>query len=204
LIPAALGAFLVLAGVLSLPTDRRLGEITRLVFFHGAFVWTAILLSLLGGVLAVMYLARGGGARERGSQERNLSWVLSLSTVAWVIVFGLSFPVMLLSWGGILWTEGRLVMAMLVVSLYLIVWAVAFMWEKTVVAALGLLVSALAVVGMVLLVPARFHPDNPVFGSGDPRFIGGFLLILGGMVLVATALLAWRWRRSPVPDPVAA
>jgi hypothetical protein len=189
------GLLLAGAGVLTLPADRRLGATTRLVFFHGAFVWTAIFLSLAGGLLALLVLGRLGRSDEPVAADRqNLSWILSLATVSWLTVFGLSFPVMLLSWGGVLWTEGRLVMTMLIVFVYLVVWSLAFMWEQPLVSAIGQLVTTAAVTALIVLVPARFHPDNPVFGSGDPRFIAGFLVILGGLLLAALGILRLRWR----------
>jgi hypothetical protein len=104
-------------------------------------------------------------------------------------VLGLSFPVMTMSWGGVLWNEGRLVMTMVVVFLYLVGWGVAFVSERAEVAAAAHLLTATGVLALVVVVPARFHPDNPVFSSGNPRFIGGFLVSLTGLSLVTAALL---------------
>jgi hypothetical protein len=203
------------AAILSMPQDVTLGSTTRLVMFHGSLVWAAILLALLGGGASILLLRRRFSPTGEG-QDSGLSvlpalvpWSLSLATLYWLAVLGLSFPVMTLSWGGVLWNEGRLVATMVVVFLYLVAWGVAFIAERPAVAAAGQLVTTTAVLALVVVVPARFHPDNPVFASGNPRFWAGFLLSLAGVLIATAGLVLARVRRPrvevapPAPGPPA-
>jgi hypothetical protein len=206
----AIGALLTMVGVILLPPDRVLGATTRLVFFHGGVVWTAIVLSGAGAVLSVLALVRipgsrgadlrapdGPAARSSGLLQRGLS----LATGFWLLTMALSFPVMQLSWGGIRWDEERLWMTVEIVFLYLMLYALSLMIARPRVIALAWL-GVDAVMGVLLATtPGSFHPDNPVFRSGSVRFIGGFLVIVAGLQLVAFGLLFLR-RVGEAPSPV--
>ena len=226
----ALGLVLVVGGVLAVPPDIILKGTTRLVFFHGAVVWTAIILGLASTILGVVILlggtgARGGGSTgggDAGAVERSASsdaahhdaahgaiaggrpralWRLySLATLFWVLTLLLSFPVMKASWGGIRWDETRLRMTFEVVSLYLVVWGVVFvaLLDRSA----RLFAGVLAATGVVMfllvaLTPGNFHPDNPVFSSGDPLYIGGFLVIFAGLLCLSLGAVFLRRRDAP-------
>ncbi len=199
------GALLVIGGVLAVPPDATLKGTTRLVFFHGAVVWTALidaaLASMLGLAMVVVGLLfdRRRVPAARGSDV--ILWrLLSFATLFWVLTLLLSFPVMQASWGGILWGETRLVMTFQVVFLYLVVWGLCFLflldrrrlWLAVVSSLTGLLTTYL-----VMSTPGTFHPDNPVFRSGDPRFVGSFLVILAGLVCISGGAAFLRALPSP-------
>lgn len=107
------------------------------------------------------------------------------------------------SWGGILWGETRLVMTFQVVFLYAASWGVSllFLMERSFRWLAGVAVAVGAVTAVLILTtPGTFHPDNPVFRSGDPRFIGGFLTILSGLLCFTVG--ASLFRRTPGRAPV--
>jgi hypothetical protein len=202
LLVVLVGVVLTVAGVILLPPDRILGATTRLVFFHGGIVWTAIILSWTGAVLSVLCLVRrptrgrpGDSSRREGTSARSYGLLqrgLSLATGFWVLTMALSFPVMILSWGGIRWDEERLWMTVEIVFLYLILYALSLMIARPRVTA-GAWLVVNAVMGVLLATtPGSFHPDNPVFRSGSVRFIGGFLIVVLGLQLVAFGLLFLR------------
>jgi hypothetical protein len=202
LLVVLVGVVLTVAGVILLPPDRILGATTRLVFFHGGVVWTAIIMSWTGAVLSVLCLvrrpARGRAAESSAggsTSARSYSLLqrgLSLATGFWVFTMALSFPVMILSWGGIRWDEERLWMTVEIVFLYLILYALSLMIARPRVTAVAWLVVN-AVMGVLLATtPGSFHPDNPVFRSGSVRFIGSFLMIVLGLQFVAFGLLFLR------------
>lgn len=204
------GALLVIGGVLSVPPDATLKGTTRLVFFHGAVVWTALINAAAATVLGLALLVVGLVLdRRRDLAADVLSdggdgplWrFFSFATLFWVLTLVLSFPVMEASWGGILWGESRLVMSFQVVFLYLAAWGLCFLflldrpraWLAGVSSLTGLLTLYL-----VMNTPGTFHPDNPIFRSGDPRFIGSFLGILAGLICVTGGVAFLR--RMPSPD----
>jgi len=199
---------LAVAGLaaLSIPPDRTIGANTRLVFFHGAVVWNAILLALAGGVVGVIYLVRSTTRRAQdllapapggngGAWGPYLWRVLSFATLFWALSFFLSFPVMIMTWGGVLWRETRLVMTMEIVVLFAFLWTFGLLapWRRVLAALMAL--AAVAMVTLILTTPGTFHPDNPVFNSGNPRFWGGFLAILLGLVTANVgAIFSFRTR----------
>jgi hypothetical protein len=208
LLVVLVGVVLTVVGVILLPPDRILGATTRLVFFHGGIVWTAIIMSWTGAVLAVLCLfrrparsraaessARGRPSASEGAPTRSYGLLqrgLSLATGFWVLTMALSFPVMILSWGGVRWDEERLWMTVEIVFLYLILYAFSLMIARPRATAVAWLVVN-AVMGVLLATtPGSFHPDNPVFRSGSVRFIGGFLIVVLGLQLVAFGLLFLR------------
>lgn len=186
---AVFGVVLAVVGVAFAPPDATLGGDIRAVFFHGAVTWTGIVLAAVGGVMGLGTLLLKWDAPIR-------VWrLLSLATLFWVLSLSLSFPVMRMTWGGVLWNEPKLLMSAELVSTFLVAWAVALLAGKPWVTAVAAAVAGAVMVVLLNVTPGAFHPDNPVFRSGDARFIGSFLLIAAGLVLLAVGGVFWP-RRS--------
>ncbi|MEL7668712.1 MAG: hypothetical protein AAGU73_11030, partial [Actinomycetota bacterium] len=49
---------------------------------------------------------------------------------------------------------------------------------------------------LVLVLPNLFHPDSPVFSSGDPAFINGFFGMVGTIAVVALVVVTLIARRG--------
>ncbi|GAB4247787.1 MAG: hypothetical protein Kow00122_05160 [Thermoleophilia bacterium] len=194
--PAALltvGALLAGAALVLIPPDRILGASIRAVFFHGAVTWTGIILAGVGGVAGTVVLARG--AASPAGLAGRLWRIQSLAASFWTLSLMLSFPVMRMTWGGVLWSEPRLLMSAEVVATFLILWTVGLLAGDPRWTAAAMLL-AVAVMGVLLAAtPGSFHPDNPVLKSGSVRYIGTFLAIVTGLLLVsAGTVLAGRRR----------
>jgi hypothetical protein len=183
-----LGVLVLAVGVAAIPADQTLGAATRWVFVHGAITWTGIIMTMAAGVVALrLLLSKGSDASgtRLGTALRRLE---SLALLFWAGSLALSFPVMKMSWGGVLWSEPRLLMSVEVVFILLVVWVVGLVFANRRVLALATLGAAAAVVALMLSTSGAFHPDNPIFRSGSPRFIGSFLALLAGMVLLSTGV----------------
>jgi hypothetical protein len=182
---AAAGVVLAALGLAMVPPDATLGGDIRAVFFHGAVTWTGIVMAVCAGVV-------GLGALVLGWDVPTRVWrLLTLATVFWVLSLSLSFPVMRMTWGGVLWNEPKLLMSAEVVSTFLVAWAVALLVGKSWVTAAAAVVAAVVMVALLATTPGAFHPDNPIFRSGNARFIGSFLLVAGGLVLLAAGIVFW-------------
>ena len=201
LVVVVIGVLVTVMGLLVLPPDRILGATTRLVFFHGGIVWTAIILSLAGVVLSVLVLVRRQGPTGAGPRATSRSGArfpgllhrgLSLATGFWVLTMALSFPVMQLSWGGVRWDEERLWMTVEITFLFLVLYALSLMIGRPRAMAASWLIVDVVMGVLLLTTPGSFHPDNPVFRSGSARYIGGFLIVVAGLQLVAFGLLFLR------------
>jgi hypothetical protein len=186
------GLVVLTTGALLIPADKTLGPATRWVFVHGAVTWTGILATLGAGVVALCLLlsrGQGPGSVRIGSALWRLS---SIALLFWAVSLGLGFPVMKMSWGGVLWNEPRLLMSMEIVFLLLVVWVVGLVVENRRVLAFASLAATVAMVALLLMTSGAFHPDNPIFGSGSPRFIMSFVALLVGMLGLATGVVLLR------------
>lgn len=179
----AAGVVAVAAGVALVPPDKVLGADVRMVFFHGAVTWTGIVMTVLAGVVGLSLLLF---ARPLVS----VVWrAQSLGALFWSASLILSFPVMIRTWGGVMWNEPKLLMSAEVVTALLVVWAAGLVVEAPRVIG-GLSVAAAVIMGVLLAVtPGAFHPDNPIMNSGDPLFVASFFLVALGLVIIAVGAL---------------
>ena len=178
------GVAAVVAGVALVPPDKVLGAGVRMVFFHGAVTWTGILMTILAGFsgLGLLVFSRPGASVVWRAQ--------SLGAFFWTASLIVSFPVMIRTWGGVMWDEPKLLMSAEIVTGLLVVWALGLIMGTPRVIA-GLAVAAATVMGILLSVtPGAFHPDNPILRSGDPLFIGSFFLVAAGLVVTAVGGLS--------------
>ena len=76
--------------------------------------------------------------------------------------------------------------------MYLILYALSLMIARPRVTAVAWLVVDVVMGVLLATTPGSFHPDNPVFRSGSVRYIGGFLIVVAGLQLVAFGLLFLR------------
>lgn len=179
----AVGAVVVVAALVLVPPDKVLGDNVRMVFFHGAVTWTGIVMTGLAGLLGFARLAFG----RPGTSP---VWrTLSLATLFWTASLSISFPVMRSTWGGVLWNEPKLLMSAEVVSTLLIAWAVSLLVGKPRLTAALSVAAALVMAILLLVTPGAFHPDNPIMNSGDARFIGSFVALVGGLLCVTGGVI---------------
>jgi hypothetical protein len=169
-LPLLLGTLVVIAAVTAVaPLEKTLGANVRLVYFHGAWVWTgkaAFALAGLAGFAALMIFGMPA------VQQRWAAWSLALGRaglVFWLTYLPMSLLVQQLNWGGIYWDEPRwrVPLAFGVAAVALQVALVLF--DRPVLTALGNLAFGLALWIGLANVQNVLHPDSPIFGSGSVR-----------------------------------
>ncbi len=188
-------ALLIVAITLLAPTDRILGEATRMVYVHGAIIRVILGAFLLAGLLGLVYLF-----------NRRIAWVewsrvlLETSLVLWVPYLISSTIATLQTWGAIAWFEPRWLVTLQVSVVAPVAYGVSLVVKKPIVtAALNVLVAATILVltrsaGLVL------HPIDPIGTSGNSGIIGSYVVLLGLCTLfavqVARGLRAWHQGRA--------
>lgn len=176
-----LGACVVATLILTLlsPAEKTLGDLAKLVYLHGAIAAVALLMFAATVLLALAYLVTG-----RASIERWSAAVAKTAITYWVIYFISSLYVAWAAWGGILWSEPRLQVAIRVLFVSTIaVFLYNLLENKKLIAVVNFLLGG-TVWTLRLMADRIFHPMNPVGGSGDLRMI----LFFSGLTL--TLLLA--------------
>ena len=195
--------------ILSIPPDAKLGTMVRFVMFHGAATWVNMGTFTLVGLLGLAYLF---GARRALPWNEAFRW---LSLALWVVNTILGILSMQLLWGGILWDEPRLLMTFGILAGSIVTLALQLIFDRPAIpAALDALLAG-TLWYLVLVLPNLFHPDSPVFSSGDPAFIIGFFGMVGTIALAALSIVTLIARRgggeadgagvrepSPAPEPV--
>lgn len=207
LIPLAILGCVI--SILSIPPDARLGTMVRFVMFHGASTWVNMGTFTLAGLLGLTYLF---GVRRVLPWNEAFRW---FSLALWIVNAILGILSMQLLWGGILWDEPRLLMTFGILAGSIVTLALQLIFDRPAIPAALDAALAGTLWYLVLVLPNLFHPDSPVFSSGDPAFIIGFFGMVGTIALAALSIVTLIARRgggeadgagvrepSPAPEPV--
>ncbi|HWR26508.1 MAG TPA: hypothetical protein VN316_01385 [candidate division Zixibacteria bacterium] len=176
--------FFALLLILLAPEDKTLGPILKLVYLHGALIFTGLLLFLAVGLL---------GLRSLFSKGQSFSLLFSIERTAiifWVAATIIGDITSVLAWGGLNWSEPRfnatIIISLVSISVYLISTA---MDDPRIISVLGI---GLAVSVWALMISSGkiMHPDNP-FGNSEPsiRFFFGIITF----VFLISSILAVSW-----------
>jgi hypothetical protein len=188
-------AILIVTVTLLAPTDRVLGEATRMVYVHGAIIRVILGTFLLSGLLGLVYLF-----------NRKTAWVewsnvlMETSLVLWIPYLISSTVATLQTWGAIAWFEPRWLVTLQVSVVAPLAYVVSLVVKKPIVtAALNALVAA-AIYLLTRNAGLVLHPIDPIGTSGNPGIIGSYLVLLGLCTLfavqVARGLRLWHEPRS--------
>ena len=219
LLAAALLALLVVWVALA-PSESRLGNLVKLVFVHGALVWSGLLAFTLAGALSLVallaYHLMGAVApatgRRAAPQARALgrarapvrsmapAWYRGAESaglaalVVWVAYVISSMAVTGLAWGQVVaWNEPRVQATGLILLAALVLFIVArLVANRDFTAVVNLLMG---IVPWVVVKQAGVirHPVDPIGGSESAAiqlFYGLILLTVVGLTLT---LIAWLW-----------
>ncbi len=183
-----------LAAAAFAPLEKTLGMNARLVYFHGAWVWAALI-----AFAAAALVGLAGLVSRRAALHH---WSLALGRTAivfWLAFLPMSLLVMQANWNGLFLDEPRFrvplnfaivgVLLQVGVSFFPPVWA-----------SLANLVFGVALLAGLRSADTVLHPESPIFGSGAT----GIQLYFAGLVLLL-ALAAWQmarlWRNWELQKP---
>ena len=188
-------AILIVVVTLLAPTDRVLGDATRMVYVHGAIIRVILGTFSLSGLLGLVYLL-----------NKKTVWVewsrvlMETSLVLWVPYLISSTVATLQTWGAIAWFEPRWLVTLQVSVVAPLAYGVSLVVKKPIVtAALNAMVAG-AVFLLTRSAGLVLHPIDPIGASGNSGIIGSYLALLGLCALfalqVARGLRFWHQRRE--------
>lgn len=178
-------AFLVAALA---PLEKTLGVNARIVYLHGAWVWTAML-AFLAAALAGL-----GGLVGRSETWHEWSQALGRAGLCfWITFLPMSLYVMQANWNGLYLDEPRFRIPLnLAIAGMLLQVGLSFIpqahWTS-----LANLAFAVALFTSMNAVQAVLHPESPIFQS-DARDIQLFFVVLLLLLVFAAWQLAKAWR----------
>ncbi|MCZ7380589.1 MAG: hypothetical protein O8C64_03315 [Candidatus Methanoperedens sp.] len=165
------------------PSDSQLGQVIKLIYLHGALIFTGLFLFAVLGFVSI------------ASIFRNSLKDLLLDIERTAIVFWLSAAIVgniasELAWGGIYWNEPRLkvviIISLISLSVYFLSTASGNDKIKSV---LGIALSSLVFL-LILGAGKIMHPVNP-FGASDSsiRFFFGIITLV--FLIISIQMVHW-------------
>jgi hypothetical protein len=188
-------ASLLVVVTLFAPTDRVLGEATRMVYVHGAIIRVVLGAFLLSGVLGLVYLFSQRPALVQWSQI-----LLETSLLLWLPYLLSATVATLQTWGAIAWFEPRWLVTLQISVIAPVAYGVSAVVKKPIVTAALNTILAVAIFWLTRSAGLVLHPIDPIASSGNSGIIGSYLILLGLCALfavqVARGLRFWHQRRA--------
>ena len=173
------------------PTEKTLGSNARLVYLHGAWVWTGILSFLLASLTGLLALILRKPIWRKGNLALGRTGM-----VFWLTYLPMSLLVMQINWGGFFFDEPRWRVPFTFAIVGLLLQIGLALFSQPDLTAVGNLVF-----GVTLWISLRntgtiLHPDSPILNSNS-RSIQVFFFGLLFLTLIAAAQIAgWWFRRT--------
>lgn len=166
------------------PVERVLGTNARLVYFHGAWVWSGKVAFAAAAAAGLLGLA----LKYQRWQQASLA-LGRTGMIFWLTYLPLSLYVQQVNWGGIFWDEPRWRIPLMfgIVGLLLQV-GLALINDLRLSSAANLIFGIL-LWGFLGNIQNVLHPDSPIFASDSLR-IQGFFIALLVLSLIAGVLMA--------------
>ena len=180
-----------IAGLSTLgPAERMLGANVRVVYLHGAWVWTALAALVAAGLVGLAGLLTRREALHCWSRALGHTGLLF-----WITYLPISIWAMQTNWNGLFLAEPRWRLALIfAVSGLLLQVGLALLdrpaWTSAAnLAYVVVLLLALANTGNVM------HPPSPILNSDAERIQLFFLALLALTLLAASQIARW-WKRT--------
>lgn len=170
------------------PLEKTLGARVRLVYLHGAWVWTGKVAFGLAGLAGLgVFLCANRRSFWSG-------WSLAFGRTGlffWLTYLPLSLVVQQLNWGGIYWDEPRwrVPLAFGVAGALLQIALTLFNHPRW--TAMANLVFGVVLWAGLARLENVLHPDSPIFGSGSQRIETFFLVLLFLTILLMIEVAHW-------------
>jgi hypothetical protein len=181
------------------PNDVTLAGTSKVVYIHGASVWTAMLALTAAGITGFVALV---WVKRRAVLN---VWTLALSRTGllfWVATLLISMIASRMAWNAVFLAEPRYTMMFRMLAVGVIVQVIVLMVNHPVIS------SALHVAQMVILwallltTPSVLHPDNPILRSvpSIQFFFGLIVLACGVAALQVARLMSGLAHNARIPD----
>jgi hypothetical protein len=189
-IPLSLNLVLIALVSAYAPTEKVLGAGMRLVYLHGAWVWTA---------LGIFLAAAGAGLIALLSRRASWhNWSLALGRtgmVFWLTYLPMSLLLMQINWGGFFLAEPRWRVPLAFAVAGLLLQAGLALISSPTLASSGNLLFGAALLIAVNNLESVLHPESPLANSGAGSIQLFFAILLGLTLLSAAQVCLW-WKQK--------
>jgi hypothetical protein len=145
-----------------IPPEKTLGNLIRLIYFHGAWIWSAILLCTIAGVyglLAILF--------RKPRFHKNSSAFGWIGLIFLLLYLPMALLVMKLSWGGLFLSEPRWSIPFSITLADLLVQVGVYFIKIPTVSSLANLGIGTILVYNISKIQSVLHPEAPIQASGS-------------------------------------
>ncbi len=188
-----ISSIIILALVFVGPAERTLGTNVRLVYLHGAWVWSALISFAAAATLGIL-----GLILRRTSIQR---WSLSIGRVGtflWLTYLPMSMWTMQVNWNGLFLQEPRMRLAIDFALIGLLLQTAIIVLDRPAEGSLLNIAFAGSLGWSLMRTEQIMHPPSPIFSS-DVVTIKVYFIALTGACIFAAWQLA-RWIHRPAMD----
>ncbi len=166
------------------PADKKLGSMLKLIYLHGALIYTGLFLFSAVGLLGIISLFRN-------SSDFSLLFAIEKTAIIfWIAATIAGNVTSILTWGGIFWGEPRLQATILISLVSISIYFISSASENP--KMISFLGSGLALSVWVLMTGAGriMHPDNP-FSVSESSIKFFFIVIT--LAFLTASILTVHW-----------
>jgi hypothetical protein len=170
------------------PLERTLGANIRVVYLHGAWVWTAKLIFGLAAVAGLVSLVLPK-VRQRWEE-----WSLALGRtglIFWLIYLPLALVVMQVNWGGFFFDEPRWRVSLMFGIVGTLLQAALYLVNTPWITSMANLLFGGALWVMIDTAATEMHPVSPIFGSDALGIQVYFVALLVLVLLLGVQVAIW-------------
>lgn len=168
------------------PQERTLGPLVRLVYLHGALVWTALLSLWAAAALGAVALLRQD---DRLHHWAWAAWRVGLAF--WIAYIPMSMWASSATWNGLFLAEPRWRVAFSFAGIGLVFLIAAAWLRHPPVNSLLAIFYILALTWSLNQANEVMHPSNPIFGAASLNIPLFFLVLSALTVLSAVQFTRW-------------
>ncbi len=188
----------LLIAVLTLlgPTVETLGVNARIVYLHGAWVWTALACFFASALVGI------GGWIWKNISAHYWSRALGRTGLLfWITYLPLSMWAMQANWNGLFLAEPRWRLALIFATGGLLVQLGITLIGDPAWASLANTVFTLILILALQTTENVMHPPSPILDSNAPRIQAFFIALFFVMLLTAWQIARW-WRKLDPSNPL--
>jgi hypothetical protein len=171
------------------PNDVTLAGTSKVVYLHGALVWTSLLTLTAAGVVGLAALVAMRFKRDNVMH----AWTLALGRtglIFWAVYIPVSLLASRMAWNAVFLAEPRYTTAFRVLAAGIIVQVMVWLVNRPIVSSGLHAVLAGAIWELLLTTPSILHPNNPILRSTPSiQFFFGLIVLACGVAALQVARL---------------
>ena len=171
------------------PNDVTLAGTSKVVYLHGALVWTSLLTLTAAGVVGFAALVAMRFKRDNALH----AWTLALGRtglIFWAAYIPISMLASRMAWNAVFLAEPRYTTAFRVLAAGIIVQVIVWLVNRPIVSSSLHAVLAGVIWELLLTTPSVLHPDNPILRSTPSiQFFFGLIVLACGMAALQVVRL---------------